>query len=304
MKNASTHDRTASGLERLRKLSRTFFIINMVMTVVSLGVGYFVVETDAGRQWFGRTLAYAGSDGIPGSVTIGRVEKIGLMPLTAVVRDLRFLDPKGTTVLHARDASLVIDPLALITGGLHVERAQVTGGQILIAIQPDGRTSLEAALIPPGEKGGMEVRFDAIHVRDYVLELKLAKDDRIRVRVDEGKVAIKTPPVVVDLIDIRGRVEEPAIAGANVEIDNADGWVHGSVPHVLELTLQTKIGAGKLDAKLSYFNRDKTKVVARVHAHDGMQAEIAALMLFAKTWGEDAVKLSFDEKVTAQAKRD
>jgi hypothetical protein len=176
---------------------------------------------------------------------------------------------------------------------------------------PDGRTSLEAALAektPPEEKdkppSGMEMRFDTIKVEDYVLELKLSKEDRIRVRVQEGTVAIKTPPAVVDLIDIRGRVQEPAIAGANAVITNADGWVHGDVPHVLELTLQTELGDGRLDARLSYFNRDKTPVVARVHAYDGLQAEIASLMLFAKTWGEEAVEFHFDEKVTAQAKRD
>lgn len=296
---------------RFRKLLRAYLIINTLIGVIGLAVGYYVANTDSGRQWFGRTLTQAASDGIPGSMTLGSVDHLGVMPLSATVRDLRILDPNGMTVLHARDATLVVDPLALLLKRVHVERADVKGGQILIAVQADGRTSLEAALAeptPPEEKNeppsGTEMRFDKIHVKDYVLELKPSKDERIRLRVGEGTVVIKTPPTVVELVNIRGRVQEPVIAGSNIEITNSDGWVHGGEPHVLELTLQSKLGDGRLDARLSFFNRDKTPLVARVHAHAGLKPELTALVAYAKSLGDDAVEFHFDEKVTAQARKD
>lgn len=308
----SDYDRKAQRRARMQKFLRWWFLINTVFLLLGGALLLYLTQTDSGRQWFGEQLENAASDAIPGSMTVGRIERIGLMPLSADVRDLRFLDPNGMTVLHARDASLVIDPIALLAGGLHVERAQVRGGQLLIAIQADGRTSLEAALaekaVTPEEKkappSGMEMRFDRIDVREYVVELKLSKEEQIRIRVAKAIVDITTPPAVVNMKNISGRIMEPSVVGSKAEITNADGWVHGDVPHVLELTLQTKLDNGRLDGRLSYFNRDKKPVIARLHAYDGLQAEIAALGLWAKTWGEEAVELHFDEKVTEQARRD
>ena len=296
-----------------RSWARRAIVTLSVIAVAALVLGSlavtYVAQTQTGRAWLAHRIGEAVSAAIPGSLLIGRIDAVGALPLSLAVHDLKLLDAQGMTVLHARDAKLAVAVLALIGGRLHVTDAEVEGGQLVIAIQRSGKSSLETALSAAPVDGareddaGMALHFDAISVRQYVVELKMSPDDVIRIRVQSARVTIDNPPAVVGMHEIRARVQTPQIAGANVRILHADGWVHADGPQILDLTLQTAIGDGKLDAQLAYFSRDKTPVVVRINPHDGLQAEIAGILLEAKTWGTDTVEVTFDERVTAQARR-
>jgi hypothetical protein len=288
-----------SSPSRARRALSVVLVVVAVTVVLGSLASVYVTQTQSGRAWLARRIEQVVSDAIPGSLVIGRINAVRAWPLSLDSEDLKFLDANGMTVLHARKVTAAIAPFAWIGGRLHVTEADVEGGQLVIAIQHDGRTSLEAALSAPtgGDKReDMPLRFETIAVRQYVVEIKPRQGDVIRIRLQTARVTIESPPVVVDMDDIQGRVQTPQIIGTNVNILRAQGWVHGDVPHVLELTLETAIGSGKLDARVSYFNREQTPVVVLINRHDGLQAEFTALLIEASTWGSDTVKVTFDER--------
>jgi hypothetical protein len=299
-----------SSPSRARRALSVVLVVVAVTVVLGSLASVYVTQTQSGRAWLARRIEQVVSDAIPGSLVIGRINAVRAWPLSLDSEDLKFLDANGMTVLHARKVTAAIAPFAWIGGRLHVTEADVEGGQLVIALQHDGRTSLEAALCAPtvgyghGPANDMPLRFDTIAVRQYVVELKPPHGDVIRIRQQTARVKLESPPVVVDLHDIQGRVQTPQIIGTNVNILRAQGWVHGDVPHVLELTLETAIGNGKLDARVSYFNRKQTPVVVLINPHDGLQAEFAGFLIEASTWGSDAVEVTFDERVTQDVTQD
>jgi hypothetical protein len=123
-----------------------------------------------------------------------------------------------------------------------------------------------------------------IEVRDFLLVMPLGKD-RYRVQDVRGVVSIRrelTPGIRVELKGVSGKLA-PDVAGYRIVLARVDGWVHGAERQVLELHAATNVGdGGKLKARVSLFDREKTPVEVALTPVQGVQSSILALLLYAR----------------------
>jgi hypothetical protein len=253
----------------------------LVVVAVAVAAIVYLTSTDAGRRDLADRLEDAISREIPGAMTIGWIERVGSDGLTA--HDLRFLHPNGEPVLTVDHAQIDLDPAEMLTGTIAFERARVQGGHLIIAVQPDGRTGLEAAFSKQGPSSGKKARLQlrSIHVQDLTLTIQPDPETRIRMRGVQGFVTIvqdaSSPGVRVKLDRIASRIEQPKLLGERVRILRASGFVHGAVERVLDLDLAAELGDDRFDAHFAYFDREKHKVQLTIAPKEGIKTRLAAL---------------------------
>ncbi len=264
---------------------------------LTLAVGCYMALTASGRDATARLVERIVSDQIPGSITIGRIDRIGS---TTIASDLVLLHPDGREVLRIDHAAIDFYFPSFLRADLGVQHARVEGGRLALWIGPDGRSSIEAALDAPATpRAEAESPFHYwlydIQVRDLLFVLSLAKDaDTYRVHRTRGTVEIwRERGVVVALRDIAGDVA-PKLAGMDVRVIDADGWVHGEDHQVMSLDARAHVGDGTLRAKLALFDRKRTPLKVSLDRIDGTGSAIAALLLYAKAQLTDTVDIHVD----------
>jgi hypothetical protein len=277
----------ATGTRWVRWM-RVLSLVWLTTSVLLAATALLLLYTDFGRRQLADAIEYAASDSIPGHMEIGRLTRVGF---PTVVEDLRFFHPKGQEVLHVRHAEIDFNVAdALLRGKLSFDRALAEGGRLLLSIDPDGRPSIEAALNfashgpDTDPNGGLHYAMRNIRVKDLLLVMRFSEDS-YRVRDVQGLVTIRrevTPGIRVELSGIAGRVE-PDVASYRIRLDRVDGWVHGKSPHVLELRAATRVGdGGRMNARVSLFDREKTPVEVTLTPVEGVQSSILALLMYAR----------------------
>jgi hypothetical protein len=271
--------------------------------VLALFVGLALLaaslSTDAGRRKLADVLEHFISSQIPGTITIGRLERLGM--LDPVLHDLRFKHPDGSTVLKLDRAEVDIDVSDLLRGQLTFHRARTSGGEIELSTQPDGRLTLEAALDwpTPGSgdpKDGFHYRLQSMHVQGLTVVTRVAKNEFLRLRDTQGFVAVvreTTPGVNVQLERIEGTLDRELL-GAVVRVVQVDGEIHGKQQRIADMRAKLRIGDDqRWNAHLRVFDRPKMPVELTLETGGGIQSELAALGLKLGSWFTDSVRVDW-----------
>lgn len=258
-----------------------------ISAVASIALAAWLTSSDSGKSWVKERIEKAVTASIPGELRIGRIVSLG-PPLIA--EDVRFYHYDGRVVLVADHAEVEPDLLAALHGRLGFERAAVDGGRIVLSPDPDGRIAIEAALDKPTEpgvphdpNGGLHYSLQSMHVQKFSVEMKLSDLADFEIDGVAGFVGVRrieTSGTVVTLDRISGRVS-PGFLGKRTLLKQVDGWVHGKLKHVAQLTAATTIGDGELHAKINVYDRDKNPVSVEIDRATGAGDLAATLADFA-----------------------
>lgn len=197
------------GAERLRlerhRVRGVFRLGIMLSVPVMLLVSAYltalmVLQSTQGNLWVTRWV----DDLIPGGLQIGRLE-VGGNLFRFEVYDATLKDLRGREVIHANGIVCTYRPLALLTGRVLFDQCEVSGGRVLVDVEPDGSMGLSEAFNGPfsekGEGPVPRVIFDEIRADglDAVLQFGdalIRLDDlslhRGRV-ISDGNVEVTTP---------------------------------------------------------------------------------------------------------------
>jgi hypothetical protein len=272
---------------RARKVLRWILLFWLVPTLIGALVLLLLTQTESGREKTARLIEKIVDDEIPGSMSIGRIETFGT---PTIVHKLQIRDPAGALVLEVDRAAIDFDLSTALAGKLSFHSAQVTGGRVFIAIAPNGRTTIEEALskkVPepdPDPHGGLHFAFRNITVEGVHLMFKGSEDpgSAYRIRGIEGKVDILREDTVgayVLMTHVSGELQEK-LAGMPVRLVSVTGWVHGAEEQVLNLRALARVGTASMNAHIEYFDRDKKPVEIKLSKSNGLEAELAALMVY------------------------
>jgi hypothetical protein len=268
----------------------------VALVVLAAATIAYLTVTASGRRVLADRIEDALSGQIPGALAITSLDDIGADQ--AVLRGLRFSHPDGSPVLLVDEARIDLHLAELLGGTIGFEHARVTGGHLIIAVQPDGRTGLEAAFSEADGGSGRDkakLQMRSIHVQDLTLTIQPSPDDTLVMRDVQGFVAIMQddafPGVRVRLDRISGKLAKPQFLGANLDILRADGWVHGAVEHVLDLKVAGELDGDRVDAHLEYFDREEKSVQLALDPKEGVRPHLAAFGAQLGTAFNDAIEV-------------
>ena len=281
--------RAPSNGMTLASVGRALFwtLIALLATAAALTLALSIyMRTDAGRRSAAAQIEKVVTDNIPGQLRIGSVQHVGFDRVVA--RDVRFYHPSGKVVLLAKHAEVVPDLAMALSGKLGFERAAVDGGFIELAIDPDGRLSLEAALDAPSEpgvpddpNGGLHYWLRSMHTQHLTTVFALSKAMTYRVYDTTGFVGVRridTPGVQVTLEKISGRVE-PELAGVKVKLAQVEGWARGKELHIAHFDAQLGVGSGELRSLVDYFDRKQAPLKLKIQHSDGIEGTLMSALL-------------------------
>jgi hypothetical protein len=240
-------------------------------------------------------------------MTIGRLER--LSPRNAVVSDVRFMHPDGSLILRAKHATIDFDPRAALHRELVFTGARVEGGFLLVGKGASGRTGLEETFsrahtnkTPESSKDGgghyLHMQLRDLRVRDMTVAIRPSPKHPLRLEHVSGRVDIEhvdTPGVRVRLSHIAGTMTQPKFLGDELDIVSADGWVHGAVPHVINLDVATRFGKGELDGRVDYFHRHENPVEIALAPKSGAAAHAGALAAAIGSWFSHTIDVSIEK---------
>ena len=183
--------------------------------------------SDAGRDAIARRIERSVSDGIRGSLTIGRIESLGLDGISA--SDIRFLDESGALVIGADHAELALDWAELFTGRFISRHGRIRGARVVLETLPTGGLSLSRAFAPrhptptpEGEPTGSDtVRLEGLVVSD--VELLIALDGAPEIHVEHVSAILV--------------IRTPENAGTRVRGDRIAGAAHVAAPIPVDLRI-------------------------------------------------------------------
>ncbi|HEX2675729.1 MAG TPA: hypothetical protein VHM19_03800 [Polyangiales bacterium] len=290
----------------IRMRARGLLIVAIACFAAAVLTLLAYLDSSFGRERAARWLEARMSAAIPGSVSIGAIDS--LKPSAVRVRDLAFLDPHGNAVLRAEHARIDLDLSAALHGQLGFDSARVDGGELVLAVQPDGRTSLEAAFsepstAPPDPERGLQCRLRDIVVNDLKVVIQLSKDKAFTFQDVAAVLRIwrqHTPGMRVEMNGISGHLAKPKLLGSRVTLVRADGAVRGAEPHVLHMSFATRLqngdahdkGAdddGRIDGHLDYYYHGKTPVKIELYPRGDLKAHLATAFVDLQSWLTDEV---------------
>ena len=249
---------------------KVFLIVTGVAAVLSLALSFWLSSTESGRRWVANRLESVISDAIPGKIEIGQILDIGP---PVVAKDVRFFHPDGRVVLLAKHAEIVLSLSHAVQGQLGFERAAVNGGFIVLSPDPDGRIAMEAAMNAPSKPGqpsdpmgGLHYALMSMHVENFEVVMKLAEQADFKLKDVKGFVGVRrieTPGTRVTLDKISGRLADE-ILGKKIELSEVNGWIHGKAKQIVHMDTVVKIGEGKLNARIEFFDREKTPAIISI----------------------------------------
>lgn len=200
---------SSGGAERLRlerhRVRGAFRLALMLSVPVMLLLsGYLtalmVLQSTQGNSWVTRWV----DDLIPGGLQIGRLE-VGGNLFRFELYDATLRDLREREVIHADGIVCTYRPLALLSGRVLFDQCEVSGGRVLVDLEPDGRMGISEAFNGPfsekGEGPVPRVIFDEIRAEgldallqlgDAVIRLDDLSLHRGRV-ISDGNVEVTTP---------------------------------------------------------------------------------------------------------------
>lgn len=171
-----------------------FLVVSCYLTAL------MVLQSTQGNLWVTRWV----DDLIPGGLQIGRLE-VGGNLFRFELYDATLRDLREREVIHADGIVCTYRPLALLTGRVLFDQCEVSGGRVLVDLEPDGRMGINEAFngmfSDKGEGPVPRVIFDEIRAEgldallqlgDAVIRLDDLSLHRGRV-ISDGNVEVTTP---------------------------------------------------------------------------------------------------------------
>ncbi len=269
------------------------WLIASVALVAGLG-GAVLVWTQPGRDVLASWAEELTSRKIPGSMKIGMLESVGF--LRPVATNVEFFDPRGERVLQVERASVHWNLQQLLQGKIGFHKARADGGEILIAIDENGRTNLEDAFKIEREDK-VDLQLNSMHFENMTVLLRMSGQTRFVVREIQGFITVwreGTPGVRVDFGRVRGVFEKPEITGDQIEVLNLEGQVWAQEHHVASLKLKTRIGNGGIDASFDYYKREESPAELTLRPEVGSGARLAAAAINIRSWFSDKLNVKVE----------
>jgi hypothetical protein len=265
-----------------------------LVVIVVLG-GVFLAWTSPGRDVLAGWVEGLASSRIPGSMKIGKLESIGF--LRPVATDVEFFTPEGESVLRVDRAEAHWNLKQLFEGTIGFHKARADGGEVIIAIDDNGRTNMEDAFKEEREdKARLEL--DNMHFENMTVVLRMSGETRFVVRDIQGFLSVwrrDTPGVRISLDRIRGTFEKPEITGDKIELVNMEGEVWAQEEHVVSMVFKTRIGNGGINAYLDYYKRDQNAVELKLRPEVGSGARLAAAAIEVRSWFSDKLDVTVEK---------
>jgi len=268
--------------------------------VLALGLvgGLWAVNTESGLDWARGELERFVSDRIPGRMSVGELEEIGLFRTKA--RSVEFFTPDDAAVILADHVDIDWDIVALLRGRVAFRRAEIDGGQVEIAVQSNGRLTIEDAFSSPSDEGtGEPTKLGLLnmHVRDLRVRLAFGGESQFVMNDVQGVVSVwrrDTPGVRVRLDRVRGSFEEPRLLArrAHIEVLHGDVWAREN--HVLDMDFVLGVGSGTLEGDLDYYDREDQPVRLSLDAGDGASRKMIATVVEFRSWFLDTLQVDID----------
>lgn len=286
-------------------------VVAAVLLVLGLICGgtWLYARSDHGRRVIAQHIAHTVNEHIPGSMTIGRIERLSLRH--AVVSDVRFMHPDGSLILRAKHATIDFDPRAALHRELVFTGARVDGGFLLVGAGASGRTGLEETFSrghtdksktpeSPQDRGGhyLHMRLRDLRVHDMTVAIRPSPKHPLRLEHVSARIDIEhrdTPGVRVRLKHVAGSMSQPKFLGDQLDIVSADGWVHGATPHVINLDVSARFGKGELDGRFDYFHRHEKPVEIALAPKSGAAPYAAALAATMGSWFTHTIHVGIEK---------
>jgi hypothetical protein len=258
----------------------------MAVTVVALGASLWMhASLEDGRRLAAKALGEAGSDAIPGRLTI---ERIGHLSLDHVALEgVTVREPSADRrVLHVQHVTFEPVLSALWDRELRLDEVRVRGATLRLENGPDGRMSIAGAFAPPPDpqddaRPAVDVRVGPIHLQDVRALFNLG-DQRFEIRDIEGFMRID--------IGEDDRIRFDALAGVflpprgpidEVPFKDMQGRVHVQAELMARFEGTIELVGTEMDARVAYFDRDEPAPVEVGLAADGLSAGSTAALAFA-----------------------
>jgi hypothetical protein len=273
------------------------WLVRLVLSLLVIAVlgGAWLVWTSPGRDVLARAIERFASSRIPGSMKIGKLESVGL--LSPVGRDVEFFTPAGERVLHVDRAHAQWNLAEILEGTIVFYQARADGGEVVIAIDDEGRTNMEDAFEKDREdKPALDL--ENMHLENMTVLVLMSGETRFIVRDVQGFVSVwrrDTPGVRVSLGRIRGTFEEPEIAGDKIELLDLDGEVWAGEDHIVSMAFKTRIGHGRLDANFDYYDREKNAAELKLRPETGPGARPAAIEIAVRSLFSDKLSVTIEK---------
>ena len=263
------------------------------LTVVAVSA---LVWTQPGRDLLSEWVQDLASAQIPGTLKIGRLESVGWAH--PVATEVSIFTPAGERVLHVDRAEVDLGVWALLTGTLAFAEGRADGGEVLIEVLPDGRTTVEDALkTEPVPVDRMGIELHNLHFERMGLVLRMSGEDRFVLGDLRGFISVwrrDTPGVRVTMGRVQGLFEKPTITGDHIELRRLDGEVWAQENHVVSMKFDTRIGEGKIDATLDYYDRNENAAVLTLRPERGSGAKLAAAAIKVRSWFSDKMQVTIE----------
>ena len=237
------------------------------------------------------------SERFPGSMTIGELESVGF--LEPVVRDVAFFTPEGDRVMYVERVRVELSLEDLMAGRVGFSKARVDGGEVVIEIQPNGKTTLEDALKPPEEEGGHKVGLELhnMHFEGMTAIVRLDGEERFVVKHLQGFISVwrrDTPGVRVTLGKVQGEFEKPTLFGNQLALEELKGEVWAQEDHVVSMNLRTSLGSGTIEADLDYHKRPKEVARLKLRSSRGSGANLVTMGTEVRSWFSDKIEVQVE----------
>src|SRR5690606_11205304 len=117
---------------RVARVLVRVLVATAVALIGAVGVGLYLLDSPRGHRWAAKKVEALVSEAIPGSLSIGRVQK--LTPARIVAGDIVVRDRAGAVVLEVSEVEALPDLPALIRGVVGIRELRIRGAHA--ALQP------------------------------------------------------------------------------------------------------------------------------------------------------------------------
>lgn len=215
-----------------------------------------LTRSAAGRTWFVNELLSAISDGMRGSMSVGRCDHLSFQTWTVAAHDFRVEDETGAEVLRVNHAVITIDPGSLLDGDVRITRARGVDGQLEITERADGESGIDRAFQGTNSGDGFALqpvvrfdRIDAVNVRVHIA----APGADLVARGVRGEVALtagSTVPTRVRIRRTRGHLQLSEPISAELRVLSVHGRLDTSHPRRFDARVEARFLGDPLEGRV------------------------------------------------------
>jgi hypothetical protein len=133
-----------------------------------------------------------------------------------------------------------------------------------------------------------------MHVQHFTTVVRVIPGETGRLQNTTGVIGVRrieTSGTQVTFDHVSGDLDRE-IAGAKIRVNTTTGWIHGKEKQVGHFKADLKIGSGKIEATIDYFDRKEKPIRIKLHDDKGIEGFGTAWLLRAAAAFTDKIDLS------------